>query len=36
MVEQLDKFINALYEKSTISHDKKHSEIIEKNWTLRL
>lgn len=36
MVEQLDKLMNALYEKSTISHNKKHSEIIEKNWILRL
>ena len=30
MVELLDKLMNTLYEKSTISHNKKHSEIIEK------
>ena len=30
MVEQLDKLMNALYEKSTISHNKKHSELIER------
>ena len=30
MIEQQDKLMNALYEKSTITHNKKHSEIIEK------
>ena len=36
MVEQLDKLMNALYEKSTISHKKKHSEIIEKKLDFRV
>ena len=36
MVEQLDKFMNALYEKSTISHNKKHSEIIKKKLDFKV
>ena len=36
MVEQLDKLMNALYEKSTISHNKKHSEIIEKKLDFKV
>lgn len=36
MVEQLDKLMNALYEKSTISHNKKHSEIIKKKLDFKV
>ena len=36
MVEQLDKLMNALYEKSTISHNKKHSEIIKKELDFKV
>lgn len=36
MVEQLDKLMNALYEKSTISHNKKHSEIIKKKLNFKV
>lgn len=30
MIEQQNKLIDALYEKSVISHSRKHSEIIER------
>ena len=30
MIEQQNKLIDALYEKSVISHSMKHSEIIER------
>ncbi len=30
MIEQQNKLIDALYDKSTISQNKKHSEIIER------
>lgn len=36
MVELLDKLMNTLYEKSTISHNKKHSEIIEKKLDFKV
>lgn len=36
MIEQLDKLINALYEKSTITHNNKHSEIIEKTLDFKV
>ena len=36
MVEQLNKLMNALYEKSTISHNKKHSEIIEEKLDFKV
>ena len=36
MIEQQDKLMNALYEKSTISHNKKHSEILEKTLDFKV
>lgn len=36
MAEQTDKLMNALYEKSTISHNRKHSEIIEKKLDFKV
>lgn len=36
MIEQQDKLMNALYEKSTISHNKKQSEILEKTLDFKV